>query len=500
MKPPTKPPMKLRRSAAALGALSLLAIAATAATPATSAAAPPPIRTHRTPNGLEVIVVENHAVPLVTVEIAAKNGAMAEPPEYSGLSHLYEHMFFKANAVLPNQTAYMARLRELGIVFNGTTGTERVNYFFTTTSDKTEESLVFLRDAITTPLFDQKELERERVVVTGEMDRNEASPFYHFNHEIDGRVWFKYPTRKDPLGARKTVLEATTAKMKTIQERYYLPNNSVLVVAGDVKADDIFARADTLFAKWAKGPDPFASFPIPKHPALTKSEVVVVEQAVQSFIGRFVWHGPSTVEGELDATYAADALGTALGEPSSRFQKALVDSGACVSAGWSWYTQRHTGPISLEVQATPDKIDVCLGAAKKEIEAMSDPAYVTQAELADAAHILEIEQVKAREKPSELAHILTFWWAVASLDYYTGYVGNLKKVTPADTSRLVSTYMKGKPFVFGALVSPEMTKAGATPEHIKALVGAQAIHKVAVTAKAKPAAKPAVKPAVKGAN
>ena len=50
------------------------------------------------------------------------------------------------------------------------------------------------------------------------------------------------------LGARKTVLEATTAKMKTIQERYYLPNNSVLVITGDVKAEEIFARADALFA------------------------------------------------------------------------------------------------------------------------------------------------------------------------------------------------------------------------------------------------------------
>jgi zinc protease len=473
--------MTLRRSAAILGALSLLSASATAL------AATPPIKTHECPNGLDVIVVENHSVPLVTVEIAAKNGSFTEPPEYSGLSHLYEHMFFKANAVLPNQTAYMARLRELGIVFNGTTSTERVNYFFTTTSDKTEGALVFMRDAITSPIFDQAELERERVVVTGEMDRNEASPFYHFHHEIDRRVWFKHPTRKDPLGSRKTVLEATTAKMKTIQERYYVPNNSVLVVTGDVKAEEIFARADTLFAKWAKGPDPFIKNPIPKHPALTKSEVVIVEQPnVQSFVGRFVWHGPSTIDGELDATYAADALGTAIDEPSSKFQKALVDSGACVSAGWGWYTQRHTGPISLEVQATPDKIDACLAAAKKEIDAMADPSYVTPAELADAAHTLELSQVKAREKPSELAHILTFWWAVASLDYYEKYVDNIRKVTPQATSKVVTTWMKGKPFVFGGLVSPEMSKAGATPEHIKSIVGAQAIHKFVPPVKAPP--------------
>src|SRR5579884_1190995 len=134
----------------------------------------PGVVEHRCKNGLQVLVVENHSLPLVTVEIAVKNGAMTEPPEYNGLSHLYEHMFFKANAVIPNQEAYLARMRELGMAWNGTTDTERVNYFFTTTSDHLKDAMVFMRDAIVSPLFDPKELEKERVVVTGEIDRNEA--------------------------------------------------------------------------------------------------------------------------------------------------------------------------------------------------------------------------------------------------------------------------------------------------------------------------------------
>src|SRR5688572_11319183 len=96
---------------------------------------PPKVERHVTANGLEVLVVENHALPLLTIEIAVRNGSFTEPPEYNGLSHLYEHMFFKANKVLPNQEAWLARSRELGLVWNGTTETERVNYFLTTTSD-----------------------------------------------------------------------------------------------------------------------------------------------------------------------------------------------------------------------------------------------------------------------------------------------------------------------------------------------------------------------------
>lgn len=433
------------------------------------AAAPPAIQKHTTPNGLEVLVVEDHALPLMTVELAVRNGAMTEPPQFWGLSHLYEHMFFKANAVLPSQEAYMARVQELGIRFNGTTSTERVNYFFTTTSDHTNESMEFMRDAIMTPKFDLAELEKERVVVTGEMDRAESNPFFLWSREVDNKVWYKHPTRKDPLGSRETVLTATPELLRTIQKRYYVPNNSVLVVTGDVTAQDIFSQADTLYADWKKGPDPFVKFPLAQHPALKKSEVVVVEKDVRTFVGKLVWHGPSTVEKELPATYAADALGTALAEPTSKFQKALVESGKCVGASISWFTQRNVGPITVSFSASADKVDACVTAVFSELEAMAKPDYVSADELAAAANTLAIDKIKERERPSGFAHIITFWWASAGLDYYDGYVDNVKKVAPADVATFVNTYMTGKPYVFGALVSPDMSKAGLTKAHFQAL-------------------------------
>src|SRR6187397_833779 len=66
-------------------------------------------------NGLEVLVIEDRTVPLITVEIAVRNGSYTEPPEYNGLSHLYEHMFFKANKDLPSQEAFLNRTNELGL-------------------------------------------------------------------------------------------------------------------------------------------------------------------------------------------------------------------------------------------------------------------------------------------------------------------------------------------------------------------------------------------------
>ena len=453
---------KLPLRAAAFTALAL------AAPPALAAG---PIEEHTCPNGLTVLVVEDHAIPLVTIEIAAKNGSMTESPEYNGLSHLYEHMFFKANKAMPSQEAYLARMRELGIVFNGTTNTERVNYFFTTTSDHFADSMVFMHDAIVSPLFNEKELERERSVVTGEMDRAEASPFFPFSRAINALVWWKYPSTKDPLGNRQTVLAATSEKMRTIQARYYVPNNSALVITGDVQAKDVFARADALYTDWAKGADPFKKYPVAKHPGIKKSVVVTVEQPVQSFTGQMVWHGPSTVGKGVELTYAADLLSTALGEPSSKFQKALVDSGACVSAGFSWYTQKNTGPITLGFEAAPDRVDACVKAALAELPKLAEPTYLTDEEMANAAHSIEIDRVRERERVSAYAHLLTFWWTAASLDYYRGYVDNVKKATRADISKYMRTYVLAKPFVFGTLVSPEMTKNGMNQAHFEALAG-----------------------------
>src|SRR6187431_3152685 len=99
-------------------------------------------------NGLEVLVIEDKTVPLITVEICVKNGSYTEDPEYNGLSHLYEHMFFKANKELPSQEAFLDRTNELGLDWNGTTSNERVNYFFTLNKKFLGEGLKFMNAAI----------------------------------------------------------------------------------------------------------------------------------------------------------------------------------------------------------------------------------------------------------------------------------------------------------------------------------------------------------------
>jgi zinc protease len=423
-----------------------------------------PIRDTTLANGLQVIVIENHAVPLVTVELDVKNGGYTQTPEYEGLAHLYEHMFFKANRVIPSQERYLQRLRQLGASWNGTTSEERVNYFATVGADSMRPTMQFMRDAVRYPLFQQDELVRERPVVIGEFDRNEANPYFHLFRGTDTLLWTRaYWSRKNVIGNRAVILGTPQEKMREIQNRYYIPNNTALILAGDVTPARGFRAAAEVFGDWPRGPDPFAT-PIPDPPPLARTQAVIVTQPVNAAAVALQFQGPSVTR-DPAATYAADVLSTILNKRSSRFSKRLVDSGLAFQANISYYTLSHVGPIGVFLQTTPEKVVDAQRAALEEIAKLADSTYVSPRELADAQKELGIQSLYEREQSTSWAHTIGFWWAVAGLDYYRDYVPNMQRVTRGDLARYATTYLQGKPYVVGVLMSPEARqKTGLTPE------------------------------------
>jgi zinc protease len=427
--------------------------------PATAAAAPAPIPQAQLvnrilPNGMEIIVLEDHSVPLVTIELAVRNGSYTEPPEFNGLSHLYEHMFFKANRAIANAEEYLYKIGQLGIAYNGSTREEVVNYYFTTTSPNLRTAMNFMRDAVRYPLFDKGEFEREREVVIGEIDRNESNPFYYLNREMNERLFYKYPSRKNPLGSRQTVTAATTDMMRLIQSRFYVPNNSALVITGDVSPEEVFKLAQEFYGDWPKAEDPFVKFPLVEHPALVKSEGLVIKQPVQNVLIAIGWHGPS-IGKDNPGTYAADVYSFILTQPNSRFQRALVDTGLVNGVNIGYLTQRNVGPIQIIAQTTPDKARAALKAIYNEVAHFNDKDYFTDDQLESAKALLEADDLYSREKLSEYAHTLSFWWASTGLEYFRGYLTNLRRTTRADISRYITTYIQGKPHIGLALISEE---------------------------------------------
>jgi zinc protease len=404
-------------------------------------------------NGLQVIVVENTAVPLVTVEIAVKNGAWTEPPEYNGLSHLYEHMFFKSNERSRAQ-GYNDQAAELGMLSNAQTHEEVVNYYTTTIRSGAREAMKIMRDSLRYPLFDKQELDQEIQVVLDELNQHRSNPFFYLLEGVDRRLWYKYFSRKTPGGDPATVAKATPEMMRTIQAKFYLPNNSALVVAGDVNAADVFKAAEELFGDWPRGADPFAKDPVPRHPALSKDEAVIVNQPVNAATIQMSWHGPST---DLDApaTYAADVFSFILRQADSKFAKALVDTGLVTGADLSYLTQKNVGPITFRAQTTADKLKAALKAVNAEIVRFDAPDYFSDEELESAKTLLDVNEVYTREKASDFAHTISFWWASSGLDYYSTYIENLNKVTRADIKTYVNKYIKGKHRVAGVLMSAQ---------------------------------------------
>ena len=402
-------------------------------------------------NGLEVIVVENHGVPLATVEVDVKNGSFTQTPEYAGLAHMYEHMFFKANENLPEPDQFIDRAAELGAVFNGRTDEERVAYYMTLPADSVAGGMQAIADALRKPLFLQDEIERERQVVIGEYDRNESSPFFKLQAEIGKRLYPGQWSRKNVIGDRDVILTVTPAKMREIQRKYYMPNNSVLIVTGDVIPDSIFAHAEKTFADWPRGTDPFAADPIPPIPALSKSDAVIIEQPVGAVTVLAQWQGPS-VRRDPNATYAADVFSDVLNQPTSALQRRLVDTGLWQSIGVNYYTLDNVGPITISGQTTPEKLKSALAALELEIQRFTEPGYFSRAELEAVKAQRAVSSAFGRERASSLSQTIGFWWSVASLDYYMGYVDNMAKQSLADLQSYAAKYIVGKPRVTGVLI------------------------------------------------
>ena len=410
-------------------------------------------------NGLEIIVLEDHSIPLVTVEMAFRNGSYTEPPELNGLSHLYEHMFFKANRASLEKADYLQTIDQLGIIYNGQTQEEVVNYYFTTTTPNFGVAMRFMRDAARFPAFDANQFAQEREVVIGELDRHESNPYGVISQVMNDRLFYKYPSRKRPSGFKETVRAATTEQMRLIQGRYYVPNNAAIVVTGDVNTAAVYALVEQLFGDWERrAKDPFVEFPLVEHPPLPKSSGELLVQPVQNVVIQLGWQGPSIGKDDA-ATYAADVFSFILRQPNSRFQRALVDSGLVAGAGIGYYTQRNVGPIFLTLQTTPDKARAAVRAAYNEVAHFNDPNYFNDEELESAKALLEADDLFSREKLSEYSHTISFWWASTGFDYYRGYLKRLRATSRADISRYVTTYIQDKPHVGLALLSQDSVRS-----------------------------------------
>jgi zinc protease len=419
-------------------------------------------------NGLEVVVIENHKVPLATIEIAVKNGAYTEGPEYSGLSHLFEHMFFKSNKEYDNQEAFLKRTQELGAIWNGTTGEERVNYFFTFDKDSLDAGLRFMNAAIRFPIYRTEDMQKERPVVDGEFQRAESDPGFQLWYDCQKKLWGDLVTRKNPIGDHNVINTATPEKMMIIKNKYYHPNNSLLVVCGDVNHEEALERVKKIYGDWANsGFNPHEKYPIPEFEPLSSTKYFVKESSLaQTPYMMFFWQGPD-MRNDSAATVAADVFSTILGLNSSKWQQALVDKGLATYAGVSYQTERYVGPINIYLLPNPIRLKDCYDEVMKQVKMWGDSDYFTDEQLAIAKQVLQRNFIRQNEKPSSLPSQLTYSWCSTSYEYYLDYTSNCMKVTKEDIKRYIDKYITNKNYVAGTIINAEMNKETKASEFFK---------------------------------
>lgn len=257
------------------------------------------------PNGLRVIVHEDHAAPLVTVELWYHVGSKDEPQGRQGFAHLFEHVMFQGSKHVPEDTYFRDLERAGASNINGTTNTDRTNYFETVPRNRLELALWLESDRMGFLLdhVDQQTFAGQRDVVKNERRQNYENAPYGLVPQILAEALYppSHPYHHLTIGSPADLDAASLEDVRQFFRTWYVPNNAALVIAGDVDPDPTFKLVEQYFGPIPRGV-------LPDRPAtpgvtLTAEKRVEVEAGVE--LGRVIlaWPTPAFFapgDGELD--------------------------------------------------------------------------------------------------------------------------------------------------------------------------------------------------------
>ncbi len=429
-------------------------------------------------NGLSVFVAENHSAPLVYIEIAVRTGAVAQTAENAGLFHLYEHMMFKGNPKYPNAQAMQRALNDMGVPsWNGTTSTDRVNYFITVPVDQFEKGLEFWSYAVRSPLMDPKEFEDEKKVVLSEIQGYFGQPEMISSFYTSRNLFPEAPWTDDACGSVDVIRNATVSQLKDIQSKYYVPNNAAVLVGGDIDPDEAYRLVKKVYGDWKKGEDPWKddAKQYSENPLKAPAYCVFPNASVSPQIAQIdvVYRGPDA-DFNLNDTYVADSLSYVIADPSGAFKKAMLKNSNLqipdVGNIWARYmTSRRHGTLSFSaivlypMQNLPSRVhDFYDTLTKKALPAVQkDKSLDTQKKRQVLIQSIEDSLVRDTETAEGLLATVSYLWCYASRDYFPTYAENLCRVKKADFDSYLEKYIYGRNPMIKVYVNPavyEQTK------------------------------------------
>lgn len=374
---------------------------------------------YRLPNGLQVILHEDHRLPLVAVDLWYHVGPVKERAGRTGFAHLFEHMMFEGSKHV-GEKAHFKYLEAAGASdINGTTDFDRTNYFETLPSNQLELALWLESDRMGFLLdtLDRTKLANQRDVVRNERRQSvEGQPYGVAEEAIYHELFPKdHPYYADVIGSHADVEAARLMDVREFFKQYYTPNNSTLVIAGDLDKANTKALVEKYFGPLPSGP--VVKLSSVETPAITSERRATITDAVQLPRVLMGWlTAPAFTPGDADLDMAAQILGG--GKSSRLYRKLVYEMQIAQDATCYHQSLALASPLICEITAKPNIATGAIEkAASEEVETLRKSGP-TPAELERARNTIEAQKIRNLER------LGGFGGVADMLDYYNQYVGD----------------------------------------------------------------------------
>ena len=399
----------LTRAPAAAIAFAIAALAF--ADPAS--AAPGPNVSHFTlPNGLEVVVIPDRRTPVVTHMVWYKVGAADETAGKSGLAHFLEHLMFKGTKKNP-LGLFSQTVATIGGQENAFTSSDYTGYFQRVSRERLKLLMEFESDRMTGLELPEEVVKPELNVVLEEQNMRVANnPGARLSEQMEAALYLNHPYGRPIIGWRQEIEKLDREGALEFYRRFYTPNNAILIIAGDVSAEEVKALAEETYGKVPRvaqiGPRVRPMEPVQEAPrTVTLADPRVEQPGVQRY-----YLTPSYTTAKPHEAEALDVLAHILGRgANSRLYEALVvDKGIAVNAGASYYgTALDYGRLSVYGNPKPGTTLAQVEAAIDAVLAEVIEKGVTAEELDRAKNRLIADAAYAQDSQSTLAR----WYGAA---------------------------------------------------------------------------------------
>ena len=388
-------------------------------------------------NGLTVIIVEDHSAPTVAVQVWYKVGSRNESYNETGMAHMTEHMMFKGSANAPGR--YSEIIDQLGGTDNAFTDRDVTVYHCVVPADAIEVPLMLEADRMVNLVFTEFPSERD-VVMEERRWRTDNSPFGTAWESLWATAYMVHPYRHPVIGWGSVISNFSLDDVRRFYETYYRPDNAILVIAGDVKTDEVFELVKKHFGKI-----PRPSVPVPpvvaKEPPQRGERRTTVHK--EGFISIYLsaYHIPEATSPDIPAL---DVLATLLGGgKSSRLYKKIVREQELATSVWA-YTDESVDPglmvIGAVLQQGKDPKDV-ERAVDEEILRIKEGG-VSPEELEKAARQALADFIYEQESASGTAFSLGSAASVQNdPDYINRYPEKVAGVTAEDVVGMARKYL-----------------------------------------------------------